>query len=69
MVRTTITLPSALLEELVGELKAKSKTDAVITAVKDEIRIKKQERIKSMAGKMTFTASADDLRHRDKRIG
>lgn len=69
MARTTITLPSALLEELVEELKAKSKTDAVITAVKDEIRIKKQERIKSMAGKMTFTVSADDLRHGDKRLG
>lgn len=69
MSRTTITLPRALLEELVVELKAKSKTDAVITAVKDEIRMKKQQRIKSMAGRMAFTRSADDLRHGDKRLG
>ena len=69
MVRTTITLPNELLEELVIELKAKSKTAAVITAVKDEIRMKKQERIAGMVGKMTFEKSADELRHGDKRLG
>jgi hypothetical protein len=52
-----------------SEIKAKSKTDAVITAIRDEIRMKKQERIKSMAGDMEFTMSADRLRHGDKRLG
>ena len=69
MSRTTITLPSTLLEELMSEIKAKSKTDAVITAIRDEIRTKKQERIKSMAGNMEFSKSADQLRHGDKRLG
>jgi len=69
MSRTTITLPSNLLEELMSEIKAKSKTDAVITAIRDEIRMKKQERIKTMAGDMQFTMSADRLRHGDKRLG
>lgn len=69
MSRTTITLPSSLLEELMSEIKAKSKTDAVITAIRDEIRMKKQERIRSMAGNMDFTKSADQLRHGDKRLG
>jgi Arc/MetJ family transcription regulator len=69
MSRTTITLPNALLEELVSEIKAKSKTDAVITAIRDEIRMKKQERIKAAAGYMEFTISADRLRHGDKRLG
>lgn len=69
MTRTTITLPNSLLEELMSEIKAKSKTDAVITAIRDEIRMKKQERIKTMAGNMEFTRSADQLRHGDKRLG
>jgi len=69
MSRTTITLPSNLLEELMSEIKAKSKTDAVITAIRDEIRTKKQERIKAMAGSMEFKKSADRLRHGDKRLG
>jgi hypothetical protein len=69
MVRTTITLPSSLLEELMSEIKAKSKTDAVITAIRDEIRMKKQERIKAASGNMEFTMSADRLRHGDKRLG
>ena len=69
MSRTTITLPSTLLEELMSEIQAKSKTDAVITAIRDEIRMKKQERIKSMAGSMDFTKSADQLRHGDRRLG
>lgn len=69
MSRTTITLPRSLVEELMSEIKAKSKTDAVITAIRDEIRLKKQERIKAMAGNMGFTRSADQLRHGDKRLG
>ncbi len=69
MSRTTITLPRELLEELVVELRAKSKTDAVITAIRDEIRTKKQERIKAVAGDMEFTMSASRLRHGDKRLG
>ena len=69
MQRSTITLPTALLDELLAEVKAKSKTDAVITAIRDEIRMKKQERIKLMAGDMEFTMSADRLRHGDKRLG
>ena len=69
MSRTTITLPNALLDELMAEIKSKSKTDAVVTAIRDEIRMKKQERIKTMAGNMEFTKSADQLRHGDRRLG
>lgn len=69
MTRTTITLPGALVDELMAEVKAKSKTEAVIKAVRDEIRARKKEKIKAMAGKMEFTKSADELRHRDRRLG
>ena len=63
MSRATVTLDSVLLDELVDVLHARSKTEAVITAVKDEIRRKKQEYIKSMAGKLEFTDDAKTLRH------
>lgn len=69
MSRTTITLPNALIDELMSTIEAKSKTDAVIKAIKDEMRMKKTERIKSMAGKMEFIKSADKLRHEDERLG
>jgi len=69
MARTTITLPGSLVEELMTEVKAKSKTEAVIKAIKDEIRTRKKKKIKSMAGKMEFTTSAGDLRHKDRRLG
>ena len=51
------------------EVKAKSKTEAVIKAIKDEIRAKKKKKIKSMAGKMEFITSASELRHKDRRLG
>ncbi|MDO3378280.1 DUF2191 domain-containing protein [Geoalkalibacter halelectricus] len=69
MRRTTVTLPQELLEELVTLVGAKSKTEAVLTAVKNEIRLRKRARIKAMAGKMEFTADADELRHGDRRLG
>jgi hypothetical protein len=69
MYRTTITLPGDLVEELMAEVDAKSKTEAVIKAVKDEIRTQKKKKILSMAGKMEFSSTALELRHKDKRIG
>lgn len=69
MSRTTITLPNSLLDELMSTVQAKSKTEAVIKAIKDEIRMKKTEKIKSMAGKMEFIKPADKLRHEDERLG
>jgi len=62
-------LPSDLLEELMLSLKAKSKTDAVITAIKDEIRLKKLERIQGMTGNMEFVKTAEEIRRGDKRLG
>ncbi len=69
MARTTITLPGDLVNELMAEVGAKSKTEAIITAIRDEIRARKKEKIKAMAGKMEFTAPADELRHKDRRLG
>lgn len=48
---------------------AKSKTEAVMIAIKEEIRLKKIERIKNMAGVMEFVPEAEGLRHGDARLG
>jgi len=48
---------------------AKSKTDAVIKAIKHEIRMGKIEKIKKMAGEMEFVKTAEEIRHGDKRLG
>ena len=69
MQRTTITLPGDLVDELMAEVDAKSKTEAVIKAVKDEIKARKREKIIRMAGEMEFTTTARKLRHEDKRLG
>jgi len=69
MSRTTVILPQDLLTELMVLVGARSKTEAVIIAVNGEIRQRKLARIKAMAGKMEFTATADELRHGDNRFG
>ena len=69
MSRATITLPNDLLTELMSMVNAKSKTEAVIMAIKEEIRLKKLEKIRNKAGRMEFTATADELRHGDRRLG
>ena len=62
-------MPQDMLTELMMLVNAKSKTEAVITVVKDDIRLRKAARIKAMAGRMEFTATADELRHGDTRLG
>ena len=69
MQRTSITLPSALVEELMAEINAKNKTEAVTMAVKDEIKARKREKIIRMAGNMEFTSDTADMRHKDRRLG
>ena len=69
MSRITITIPNSLIDELLKVVDAKTKTEAVIKAINDEIRSKKKERIKAMAGKVDFTVDAEELRHGDRRLG
>ncbi len=50
MKRTTITLPAALVEDLLQLLSAKNKTQAVTQAVHESIKRKKMEVLKNLAG-------------------
>jgi metal-responsive CopG/Arc/MetJ family transcriptional regulator len=69
MKRTTITLPNDLLEKLQKTLKAKNKTRAVILAIESELKRRKIQTIKEMAGELEFQTEADELRHGDHRLG
>ncbi len=69
MARTTVTLPQELLDELVDLVGARNKTQAVLEAVRQEIRRRKRQRIRSLAGRLEFDLTADDLRHGDERTG
>lgn len=69
MQRTTITLPADLVNELTETLAAKNKTEAVIIAIQDELRVCKKEQIRQLAGKAEFTLDAEELRHADPRLG
>jgi metal-responsive CopG/Arc/MetJ family transcriptional regulator len=69
MSRITITIPNELIDELLAVVEAKSKTEAVINAIKNEIKQKKKGKIKNLAGQLDFDIEADELRHGDKRIG
>ena len=69
MSRITITIPNDLIDDLLKVVKAKSKTEAVIKAIKNEIKKKKKEKIKNLAGKIDFLMDANELRHGDERLG
>jgi len=69
MRRSTVTLPKDILDELLRVTKAKTKAEAVRIAVADEIRSRKIETIKKMAGQIKFSKGAKDLRHKNERLG
>ncbi len=69
MSRITITIPNELIDELLEVVDAKSRTEAVINAIKNEIKQKKKQKIRDLAGKIEFDMDADELRHGNKRLG
>ena len=69
MSRITITLPNELIDELLEVLPSKSRTEAVVRAIKDEIRQKKKDDILAMAGNFEFIEGVEKLRHEDRRLG
>jgi len=64
--RATVTIEKEILDDLVKETKAKSKATAVRKAIKDYLKRKKIERIKSMKGKLEFDLSAHEIRHYER---
>ena len=66
--RSTLTLPESKLSELVELTGAKTKTQAVLIAIDNEIRARKLAKIRKMAGKLEFE-DAEVIRHQDERLG
>jgi Arc/MetJ family transcription regulator len=66
VMRATVTIEKDILDELVKETKARSKATAVKTAIREYLRRKKIEKIKSMKGKLEFDLTADEIRHYER---
>ncbi|MBM3295530.1 MAG: DUF2191 domain-containing protein [Candidatus Aminicenantes bacterium] len=64
--RSTVTIDSQRLDELVSETKSRSKASAVNKAIMEYLRRKRIERIKSMKGKLDFDMDFDDMRHHER---
>lgn len=64
--RATVTLDKAILDDLVKETKAKSKASAVSAIIKDFLRRRKIEAIKSYKGNLEFDRTADEVRHEER---
>ena len=62
----TVTIEKDILDELLKETRAKSKTTAVKKAIHEYLRRKKIEKIKSMKGKLEFDLTAEELRHYER---
>lgn len=64
--RAIITIEKDMLDSILRETHAKSKTAAVKIVIDDYLRRKKIEKIKSMKGKLEFDKSADELRYYER---
>lgn len=64
--RATVTIEKNKLDLLVKETRSKSKTSAVKIAINEYLRKKKIEKIKSFKGKLEFTMTANEIRHRER---
>ncbi|MBE7446397.1 MAG: DUF2191 domain-containing protein [Planctomycetia bacterium] len=64
--RATLTIDNDKLDLLMKETKSKSKASAVKIAIDEYLMRKKIEKIKSMKGKLEFSMTADEIRHRER---
>ncbi len=65
--RTTLDIPIELMEEAKKLLGFKSKTDVLIFSLRELIRQKKIEELKSLAGRIELNLDLDRLRKRSRK--
>ena len=63
--RTTLTIDDYLFEDLLSLTKAKTKTEAVRTALTEYLRMKRKEKVLAMRGKLEIKDSWQELRQRE----
>jgi Arc/MetJ family transcription regulator len=66
IMRATVTIEKDVLDELQRETRSKNKATAVKLAIREYLRRKKIEKIKSMKGKLEFDLTADEIRHHER---
>jgi len=68
--RTTLDLPTGLVEEARDAIGFKSKTDTVVFALKEIVRRKRKDELKDFITKMEFEFDPTEIRQRDRaRMG
>ena len=67
--RTTLDLPSGLVEEARSALGYTSKTDTVVFALREVIRRGRLDQLKSLMGKVDFDVDPRELRRKERRRG
>lgn len=65
--RTTLILPPGLVDEARAAIGLKSKTETVVFALKEVIRRKRLEELKSMFGTTDIDLDLDYVRGRERR--
>ncbi|OGL45008.1 MAG: hypothetical protein A2149_00055 [Candidatus Schekmanbacteria bacterium RBG_16_38_11] len=60
--RTTINIPDSLLEEVISATKGKSRTESVVIAMKEYIRMKRKERLLESSGKIKLDIDLNKIR-------
>lgn len=60
--RTTVTLDSDRVNQLMAMTHAKSKAQAVVLAIEEYFRMRRVNKILSLEGQLEFTMSAEELR-------
>ncbi len=61
--KTTLNIPDELIKEAMTASKSRTKTEAVITGLRELIRQRKIERVLSLAGKLEFSDKWEKSRH------
>ncbi len=63
--RTTLNIDDYLFQDLLDITRAKTKTEAVKTALIEYLRIKRKEKVLSMRGRLDITDNWQELRQRE----
>jgi Arc/MetJ family transcription regulator len=65
--RTTLNIDDSLFQDVLSITKAKSKTEAVRTALTEYLRMKRKEKILAMRGRVDISTDWEKLRQEEIR--
>lgn len=63
--RTTVTIPDEVLEDLMSFTDASTRTEAVNRAVSEWVRLRKIQEIRSLRGRLRFDRGIEEIRRAD----